>query len=85
MATMTKRVRMDGEGRIQVPEEVRQTLHLQPDAELEMGIVGDRIELTPIPAMEAVVRPKGKLLVVTRTGMRFDAVEALNESREERR
>ena len=81
---MTKRVRMDGEGRILVPEEMRQTLHLQPDAELEMGIVGDRIELTPVPDT-AVVRQKGKLLVVSCTERPFDALEALNQIREERR
>jgi bifunctional DNA-binding transcriptional regulator/antitoxin component of YhaV-PrlF toxin-antitoxin module len=85
MAATTKRFRMDGEGRIQVPEEMRQTLHLHPDAELEMGIVGDRIELTPVSGTEAVVRRKGKLLVVSQTGKPFDAVEALAAIREERR
>ena len=83
---MTKTISMDGAGRIVLPKLVRERYGLRGGSELELLVVGDRIELCPVVEDgEGVLEEEvDGLLVVPATGESFDAVEALAVSREER-
>lgn len=77
-------ITIDGSGRLVIPKEIRKLLHLSSGTELRPAVVGNRLELTPVEPPGPKPKLKSGLMVVPRTGQAFDAVAALDATREER-
>jgi AbrB family looped-hinge helix DNA binding protein len=60
---MTTTVTIDEQGRVELPEELRQRLHLEPGDAVELREDGEKIVVSPIPAGSHLER-KGSLLVL---------------------
>ena len=78
-------ITMDKFGRLVLPGSIRKALHLRQPAAFRAEVVGNHVELTPVPVKSGAVFKKRKgLLVVSTGGKRFDAVEAIRAMRDER-
>jgi AbrB family looped-hinge helix DNA binding protein len=84
---MSTTISMDKAGRIILPKLVRERLHLRANSKLDLNIIADRIELTPIADTPNVrlVR-KGKRLVLAGLPPLDDeqVVAAIQADRDER-
>jgi AbrB family looped-hinge helix DNA binding protein len=79
---MTTTITIDSAGRIVIPKSVRERMQLTQGTQLELDVIGDRIELRH-KTSEARVERRGKLRVVVE-GEPFDAGRAVVDDREER-
>jgi AbrB family looped-hinge helix DNA binding protein len=79
---MKTTITIDNAGRIVIPKSVRERMRLTKGSQLELDVVGDRIELRQ-KVGEARVERRGKLRVVM-GGELFDAGQAVVEDREDR-
>lgn len=77
---MIATITMDEAGRLALPKDIREHLHLAPGSMVKAEVVGDRIELSPEAPAVKFVREKGLRVVVGWEG--FDAAEAVREARE---
>jgi bifunctional DNA-binding transcriptional regulator/antitoxin component of YhaV-PrlF toxin-antitoxin module len=83
---MNTLVTMDKSGRLVLPGRIRKALQVSPPAAFKAEVMGNKVELTLIPARSgAVLKKRRGLLVVSTGGRKFNAVEAVNVAREERR
>ena len=78
-------VTMDKFGRLVLPREIRKALHVQQPAAFKAEVIGNRVELTPVPFKNSrVIKKRKGLLVVSTGGEKFDAAEAVRTMRDER-
>jgi bifunctional DNA-binding transcriptional regulator/antitoxin component of YhaV-PrlF toxin-antitoxin module len=78
-------ITMDKFGRLVLPRSIRKALHLRPPAAFRAEVVGNHLELTPLPAKSgAVFKTRKGLLVVSSGAEKFDAGEAIRAMRDER-
>ena len=81
---MKTRIAVDRFGRVVIPKDIRQSLHLPRAAVFEAEVLGNRLELRPAEA-PIKLRKNGRLLVVPKQGEVVDAVEAMEQTRADRR
>jgi AbrB family looped-hinge helix DNA binding protein len=80
---MQKTVTIDRAGRIVLPVEIRRRLNLGPGTRLMLGVVAQRIELTPAPEADAELVTAGSRRAVPRpSGKPCDAAAATRAERE---
>lgn len=72
---------MDASGRLVLPKQVRRQLHIPAQAAFRVEVAGNRVELTLVEDGTPRLKRKGGLLIAARTGKKFDAVEAIAETR----
>jgi len=78
-------VTMDKFGRLVLPGPIRKALHIQQPTAFKAEVVGNRVELTPLPGKSgAVIRKRKGLLVVSTGGPKFNAAEAVQLVRNDR-
>lgn len=78
-------VTMDKFGRLVLPGRIRKALHINQPSAFRAEVVGNRIELTPLPSDSGAVLTKRRgLLVVSTGGRKFNAATVLNDLRDER-
>lgn len=78
-------VTMDQFGRLVLPGRIRKALQVSPPAAFKAEVVGNKVELTPLPASSGKVLKKRRgLLVFSSGGRKFSAAEAVRAVREER-
>ena len=78
-------VTIDKFGRVVLPGAIRKALQLTGPAAFKAEVMGNRVELTLLPASSKAVIKKRKGLLVVSTGRRkFDAAEAVRAIRDER-
>ena len=82
---MKTRIAMDSSGRLVLPKTVRQLLNTPRTALFEAEVLGHRLELTLAEPESSKLRQRGKLLVVPKRGVPADAVQAVQQTREDRR
>ncbi len=82
---MTEIITLDRFGRLVLPQKIRKALDVSAPAAFRAEVIGNKVELTLVPASRGTVikRRKG-LLVVSTGGKKFDAAEAVKVLREER-
>jgi bifunctional DNA-binding transcriptional regulator/antitoxin component of YhaV-PrlF toxin-antitoxin module len=86
LVIMDTLVTMDKFGRLVRPGRIRKALQVSPAAAFKAEVMGNKVELTLIPARSgAVLKKRRGLLVVSTGGHKFNAAEAVNVLREERR
>ena len=78
-------IAMDSAGRLVLPKSVRRLLNTPPGALFEAEVLGSRLELTLAEPESGGLRRRGKLLVVPRQGVAVDAVQAVQQTRQDRR
>lgn len=77
---MTATLRLDETGRVLIPQDMRDHLHLAVGSTLKAEVVGERIQLSEeIPEVK-IVRKEGMRVIDGWEG--FDAAEAVREARE---
>jgi AbrB family looped-hinge helix DNA binding protein len=76
-ATLT----VDKAGRVVIPKEVREKMHLREGSRLRLELVGDRLELRHEPVEVQLERRGKRRVIVGWEG--FDARQAVQEAREE--
>ncbi len=81
---MKTTISMDPSGRLVLPKNIRKSLNAPQRAIFEAEVLGNRLELTLAQPPDGKLRRKGKLLIVPRQGVAFDAVEAVDEIRKRR-
>lgn len=82
---MEEIITMDKFGRLVLPGHIRKALHIQQPAAFKAEVVGNRVELTPLPVKGgAIIKKRKGLLVVSTGGEKFDAAEAVRAMRDER-
>ena len=79
---MNATVTMDVAGRLVLPKAVRERLHLRAGSKLNVEIIADKIELTPAADTDWALVPKGKRLVLAKTGVPYDAAAAVRADHE---
>jgi bifunctional DNA-binding transcriptional regulator/antitoxin component of YhaV-PrlF toxin-antitoxin module len=78
-------VTIDRFGRVVLPRPVRNALQLKGPGAFKVEVMGNKVELTLLPASEkAVIKKRKGLLVVATGGRKFDAAEAVRLIRDER-
>lgn len=78
-------VTMDRFGRLVLPGRIRKALQILPPSAFKAEVVGNRVELTPLPAdTGGVLKKRRGLLVYSSGGRKFDAAEAVKAVRDER-
>jgi AbrB family looped-hinge helix DNA binding protein len=65
---------IDAAGRVVIPKSIRESARIHPGSELEVELVGDVIEIRPIPGSVRLERKGGLLVAVA------DDVEPLQQS-----
>jgi AbrB family looped-hinge helix DNA binding protein len=79
-------VTIDHAGRVVVPKSVRSELGLTPGTQLQIEVVGDRVELFAPHAKPVLVEgPHGPVVAATGTPITADTVRATLEAVRERR
>jgi len=81
---MTSTITIDGAGRLVLPRQVREKLHLRAGSKLSLALVAGKVELTPQSEEPATLVRKGGRLVVIGIDASFDAAAAVKSSREDR-
>ncbi|CAN5284607.1 hypothetical protein BH23VER1_BH23VER1_14730 [soil metagenome] len=82
---MSVTIPMDKAGRLVLPKPIRERFGMGDGGRLEVTVVGDHLELSPVKDhADAKAIERDGLLILTTGGMAFDAVEAIAEDREER-
>lgn len=83
---MDDTITIDRAGRLVLPKGIRDRFHMKGGSRLEVAVVGDHVELTPVTDDDTNVEiiDEDGLLVLSGGGEPFDAVEALQADREER-
>jgi len=76
---MKTTITLDAAGRFVLPKSIRDRLHLRTGSILEAEIVADKIQLTPAVNSGVKLVRKGKRLVLAKTGVPFDAAQAIQE------
>ena len=75
---MNALVTMDISGRLVLPGRIRKALQVSPPAAFKAEVMGNKVELTLIPARSgAVLKKRRGLLVVSTGGRKFNALEAV--------
>ena len=82
---MKTMIAMDSFGRLVLPKSVRQSLNTPSPALFEAEVLGNRLELTLAEPESGRLRQRGKLLVVPKQGVAVDAVQAVQQTRKDRR
>jgi bifunctional DNA-binding transcriptional regulator/antitoxin component of YhaV-PrlF toxin-antitoxin module len=82
---MKTMIAMDSFGRLVLPKSVRQSLNAPSPALFEAEVLGNRLELTLAEPESGRLRQRGKLLVVPKQGVAVDAVQAVQQTRKDRR
>ena len=82
---MKTMIAMDSFGRLVLPKSVRQSLNTPSPALFEAEVLGNRLELTLAEPESGRLRQRGKLLVVPKQGVAADAVQAVQQTRKDRR
>jgi AbrB family looped-hinge helix DNA binding protein len=78
-------VTIDRFGRVVLPAAIRKALQLKGTGAFKAEVVGNKVELTLLPAANrAVIKKRKGLLVVVTGGRKFDAADALRVIRDER-
>ena len=77
-------VTMDKFGRLVLPRSIRKALHVREPAAFKAEVVGNRVELTPVPLKGGLIKKRKGLLIVSTGGEKFDAAEAVRAMRDER-
>lgn len=72
---------VDKAGRVVIPKEIREKMHLRNGSRLRLELVGDRLELSHEPDEVQLERRGGRRVIVGWEG--YDAVQAVQEAREE--
>jgi bifunctional DNA-binding transcriptional regulator/antitoxin component of YhaV-PrlF toxin-antitoxin module len=82
---MAEIVTVDRFGRLVLPQKIRKELDVSVPAAFRAEVVGNKVELTLVPASRgSVIKKRKGLLVVSTGGKKFDAAEAVRSLREER-
>lgn len=82
---MADTISIDQAGRLVLPKKLRERFNLVGGSKLRVESIGDHLELTPVQERpETRLERKNGLLVIPPTGKPFDAVEAIQQSREDR-
>ncbi len=81
---MKATIPMDSFGRLVLPKRIRRSLNATSSAVFEAEVLGNRLELKLIEPGIAGLHRRGKLLVVPRQGIVVDAVQAVEETRNDR-
>lgn len=81
---MTATITIDASGRLVLPRQVREKLHLHAGSKLSLSVVAGKVELTPQAEQLASVVRKGRRLVIEGIEAPFDAASAVKNLREER-
>jgi AbrB family looped-hinge helix DNA binding protein len=71
IANMNATLTLDEAGRVVIPQELRDALHLNPGDRLELESQGERITLRPVPSTGTMVKEDG--VWVFRTGKPLSA------------
>jgi AbrB family looped-hinge helix DNA binding protein len=82
---MKPRLTLDKAGQIVIPKPLREELHLEPGALLELEVAGEQITLRPVRGTAPLTKERG--IWVSRTGQPLPATsadETLRQIREER-
>lgn len=81
---MSEVVTVDRFGRLVLPQSIRKALDVTVPAAFNAEVVGNKVELTLLPASRGTIIKKRKgLLVVSTGGKKFNAGEAVQALREE--
>lgn len=76
---------MDQYGRLVLPGHIRKALQISASAAFRAEVVGNKVELTLMPASNGVVLKRRRgLLVISTGGHKFNATDAIKVIREER-
>jgi AbrB family looped-hinge helix DNA binding protein len=79
---MKTAITIDSAGRVVLPSEARRRLNLRAGSRLLLSIVAERIELTPEPRPDDVLRiAPTRRKVLPPTGQAFDAAAATRDER----
>jgi AbrB family looped-hinge helix DNA binding protein len=77
-------ISVDQAGRLVLPKPMRDSLRLRGKGLVVATLAGNRVELEPVAEKPVPVKKIGRFLVIKATGKTFDAVAALDSSRNER-
>jgi bifunctional DNA-binding transcriptional regulator/antitoxin component of YhaV-PrlF toxin-antitoxin module len=78
-------ITMDKFGRLVLPGRVRKALQISQPVAFTAEVMGNKVELTLVPAeRKAVLKKTHGLLVVSTGGRKFNAAEAVRAARDER-
>jgi bifunctional DNA-binding transcriptional regulator/antitoxin component of YhaV-PrlF toxin-antitoxin module len=78
-------VTIDKFGRVVLPAPIRNALQLKGPGAFKAAVMGNKVELTLLPASKnAEIKKRKGLLVVKTGGRKFDAAEAVRVIRDER-
>ena len=77
---------MDKSGRVVLTGPIRKALHLKGPAAFRAEVMGNKVELTLLPASNRtlMIKKRKGLLVVATGGRKFDAAEAVRIIQDER-
>ena len=82
---MKATISIDNAGRLILPKAMRDRFQLSGGSKLNVEMIGDHLELTPIDSgIETNLSRKNGLLIVPATGKNCNAAEAVQADREER-
>lgn len=82
---MKTRTTMDSGGRIVIPKQVREALHLVPGDSLEVSASGDDILIRPVRAAASLVKERGIWVYHAETpASDIDICALIDQSREQR-
>ncbi len=77
-------ITIDRAGRVVIPKEIRDRLHLQPGSELEIEVSGEEITLQAPTAETRLVEKAGVLVFDTQTESEIEIASFINEQRSHR-
>jgi bifunctional DNA-binding transcriptional regulator/antitoxin component of YhaV-PrlF toxin-antitoxin module len=78
-------VTMDRFGRLVLPRQIRKALHVRESTAFKAEVIGNRVELTPVPFKRgSIIKKRKGLLVLSTGGEKFDAADAVRAMRDER-
>lgn len=75
---------VDEDGRLVLPEAMLKSLGIEGKGMVRATAADGHVELEPVVEKPVLTKKVGRLLVIERTGESFDAVSALESSRQER-
>ena len=83
---MSATVTMDSSGRLVIPRNIRDQLHLRSGSRLNLEVKGDGVFLAPLPNEDARIVKRGARLVIETSGILSDddVRNAIVADREER-
>ncbi len=77
-------ISVDPAGRLVLPKAMRESLRLRGRGLISATLAGNRVELEPVAEKPVPVKKVGRFLVIKASGKTFDAVSALDASRNQR-